>query len=85
MGETPDSRDLRTLETHPLTERDVIDALDSLDPVWDELFPDEQNRIVQLLVERVEVYEDGLELRLHGDGLRSLVSEIQGEEGAAAG
>ena len=48
----------------------------------DELFPDEQNRIVQLLVERVEVYEDGLELRLHGDGLRSLVTEIKGEEAA---
>ena len=34
---------------------------------------------------RVWNNQDGLELRLHGDGLRSLVAEIQGEEGAAAG
>ncbi|MHC5054545.1 MAG: recombinase family protein [Planctomycetota bacterium] len=40
--------------SEPLTEREVIDALKDIDPVWNELFPLEQERIVQLLVERVE-------------------------------
>ena len=37
------------------------EALQQLDPLWDELFPAEQARIVQLLVERVDVGTDGLE------------------------
>ncbi len=36
-----------------LSESDVRGALERLDPLWDELFPAEQARIVQLLVERV--------------------------------
>ncbi len=68
----------RCLEGDILTERDVIDALERLDPVWDELFPTEQTRIVQLLVQRVEVHPDRLDVRLRTDGLRSLVAEIGG-------
>ena len=71
------SSDLRRLETDHVTERDVIDALERLGPIWTELFPAEQARIVQLLVERIDVREDGLELRLRTDGLRSLVTELQ--------
>src|SRR5688572_28333628 len=39
-----------------LTEADVRSPLIELDPLWDELFPAEQARIVQLLIERVEVH-----------------------------
>ena len=60
-----------------LTEAEVRDALLSLDPVWDELFPAEQARIVQLLVERVEVHPDGLELRLRVEGLQTLVADLR--------
>jgi site-specific DNA recombinase len=70
--------DLRALESVAITERDVIDALERLDPVWDELFPAEQARIVQLLIERVEVHPDSLHVRFYADGLRSLVAEIGG-------
>ena len=80
---------IRALETHALTEREVIDALERLDPVWEELFPAEQARSVGLLVERVEVRADGIELRLRTDGLRSLVAELmpepEPEKGAKAG
>jgi hypothetical protein len=54
-----------------------MEALSALDPVWDELFPDEQRRIVQLLVERVEVHPDGAEIRIRAEGLTSLVAELQ--------
>ena len=42
-----------------ISEGEVRAALHDLDPLWDELFPAEQARIVQLLVERVDVGEDG--------------------------
>ena len=79
------ARDLRALEAQAVTERDVIDALERLDPVWEELFPGEQSRIVQLLVERVDVHTDGLEVRLRADGIRSLVAELGIEKEAEAG
>ena len=45
--------------------------------LWEELFPAEQARIVHLLVERVEVQADGLEVRLRAEGLASLVAELR--------
>ena len=71
------ARDLQLREATELTERDVIDALQSIDPVWDELFPAEQARIVQLLVDRVIVNPDGLEVSIRSNGLRSLITELR--------
>jgi site-specific DNA recombinase len=53
-------------------EGEVRSALSDLDPVWEELFPAEQARIVQILVERADVKADGLGIRLRTEGLRSL-------------
>ena len=41
------------------------------------MFPIEQARIVRLLVERVDVQVDGLEVRLRAEGLASLVAELR--------
>jgi DNA invertase Pin-like site-specific DNA recombinase len=60
-----------------ITEGEVRGALVSLDPLWDELFPAEQARIVQLLVERVEVREARLSITLRTEGLASLVREFR--------
>lgn len=60
-----------------MTEDQARDALINLDPMWDELFPAEQARIVQLLVDRVIVGSAGLELKLRVDGLDALVRELQ--------
>jgi hypothetical protein len=60
-----------------ITEAEVRDALRELDPVWDELFPAEQARIVQLLVERVDVTESGIGIRLRTDGLTSLAQDLR--------
>ena len=59
------------------------DALGRLDPLWDELFPAEQARIVRLLVEQVEVGPVGADVRLRVAGLASLVRDI-GAIGPAA-
>jgi site-specific DNA recombinase len=61
-----------------LTEQQVMDALTRLDPLWDQLFPAEQARIVQLLVERVDVQETAIEIRLRTAGLADVVQELQG-------
>jgi hypothetical protein len=68
-----------------ISEADARAALQQLDPLWDELFPAEQARIVALLVERVEIGTDGLNIRLRVDGLSSLAQEmLSGSIGAAA-
>jgi site-specific DNA recombinase len=51
-----------------VTEGEVREALQQLEPLWDELFPAEQARIVQLLVERIDVRQDGVEVRLRPNG-----------------
>ena len=53
------------------------DALAQLDPLWEELFPAEQARIVRLLVERVEVGPSGADIRLRVAGLTSLMRELR--------
>ena len=57
-------------------EREVLEAFGRLDEVWDELFPAEQARIVQLLVERIEVDPDGIDVHLRTAGLRGLAEEL---------
>lgn len=56
---------------------EVIDSVRQFEPVWDELHPAEQRRIVHALVERVIVTTDGLDVRLRADGIHSLVSALK--------
>ncbi|EAQ26830.1 recombinase family protein [Roseovarius sp. 217] len=68
-----------------ITEADARAALQQLDPLWDELFPTEQARIVTLLIERVDLSTEGLKVRLRVDGLGGLTREMSaGDMGAAA-
>src|SRR6266478_5133558 len=59
-------------------ESDVRTALLEFEPLWNELFPAEQARIVELLVERVDLQPDGIDLRLRVEGLTSLCGELRG-------
>ena len=68
-------RQARTQEAN-LPEAEMRLALQRLDPLWDELFPAEQARIVQLLVDRVDVSLDGIDIRLRVEGLEHLVGEM---------
>jgi DNA invertase Pin-like site-specific DNA recombinase len=60
-----------------ISEAEVREALERLDPLWDELFPAEQARIVQLLVERVDVKPDGVDIRLRTEGLTNLATDLR--------
>ena len=70
------------LEDREINEGEVVEALQRLDPLWDQLFPAEQARILQLLVGRVVVRLDGLEITLRVEGLASVVEDLQLHEGA---
>ena len=59
-----------------VSEADARAALQQLDPLWDELFPAEQARIVALSVERVDIGVGGLNVRLRVDGLNGLAREM---------
>jgi site-specific DNA recombinase len=59
-----------------VAESDIHAALLAFEPLWNELFPAEQARIVELLVERIDLRPDAIDLRLRVEGLASLCSEL---------
>jgi DNA invertase Pin-like site-specific DNA recombinase len=66
-------------EVDEITEREVTVLLADFATVWSELFPTGQARIMQLLVERVDVQENALEVRVRAEGLATLVGELRGQ------
>lgn len=61
-----------------LSETDVCEALTNFGPLWAELFPAEQSRIVRLLVERVQLNEDSVDVTLRLEGFTSLSRHADG-------
>ncbi len=59
--------------------RAVLEAIQQLDVVWNELFPAEQERIVEQLVDRLVVGVDRSELHLRVGGLAGVTAELRGE------
>lgn len=62
-----------------LSENDVRRSLVEFDTLWNELFPAEQSRIIQLLVERVDIDPEGVNIKLSINGLGSLLTEIKSQ------
>ncbi len=51
-----------------------------LDEIWDELFPAEQQRIVRVLIEKVIVSPQDIEVRLRANGIDELALELRPAE-----
>ena len=77
---TAADRVLAGLRECVVEEPGIADALRELDPLWDELFPAEQARIVRLLVERVIVNDTGIQVRFRPEGLSVLAAELNEQE-----
>ena len=60
-----------------VTESEVRSALSEFEELWNELFPAEQARLLELLVQRVDVHPDHLDITFRIDGLTSLYSELR--------
>ncbi len=58
-----------------IEEDEAIDALRSIDAVWDELFPAEQARIVQHLIHRITIRPDGASIEWATDGIATLINQ----------
>jgi len=54
------------------------EALHNLQTIWKELFPPEQQRIVRLLIQRIDVTKDSLRIRFHCAGLPSITRGMSG-------
>ena len=52
-------------------------GLTEFEPLWDELFPAEQARIVQLLVARIDVGVEAIDIHLRLEGLASVASDVR--------
>ena len=63
-------------EAPDLKEVEVRDALARLEPLWGELFPAEQARLMRSVVDRVVVGPGGADIRLRVEGLSSLVHDL---------
>ena len=72
------ARTLAAADGADVNEREIVDALASLDTIWDSLFPAEQHRLMHLMIEQIGVTTEGFEVHLRAAGLRSVAAELQG-------
>jgi hypothetical protein len=63
--------------TKGVDEAQVVLAMRNLGALWASLFPEEQRRIVNLLIRRVQITNDAIEIQWHTSGRQSLVGEFQ--------
>jgi site-specific DNA recombinase len=60
----------------PIELDEVSNALQRLDPIWEMLIPDEQRRVMELLVERVIVAKDSVNVHFRADGIEQIVYDL---------
>jgi DNA invertase Pin-like site-specific DNA recombinase len=54
----------------------TIKAFKNMHGIWDELFPLEQARIVKLLIDKIIISQDGIDIHIMREGLQSLATEL---------
>jgi site-specific DNA recombinase len=59
-----------------LSENKIINSFKTIDKVWDELFPVEQARIINLLIKQIDIKPEGLNIKIFKEGLHSLSTEL---------
>ena len=64
-------------EKQDLDEPTVLVAMRQMSQVWENLFPIEQHRIMRLLIERVQLHEDGLDIIWRDDSWQSFSRELE--------
>jgi muramidase (phage lysozyme) len=55
---------------------EITQALNRLDPIWEVLYPEEQSRILELLIETVRVSENNVDIRFRTNGIEKIVEEL---------
>ncbi|MFC7422090.1 recombinase family protein [Iodobacter arcticus] len=60
----------------PLDEASAVLGMMRLGDVWEQLFPAERHRIVQLMIQRIDLVADGLQVQWHELGWQGLIGEF---------
>lgn len=71
---------IRQIETRPATEADleaVTSALQRLDPIWEVLYPEEQCRVLELLVDEIDVGKTAVTVQFRADGIEQIATELE--------
>jgi site-specific DNA recombinase len=67
---------IAALDSDDISEKDAIEALQHFPNLWDQLFPGEQARIIQLLIRRVTVTAEGLVIDMRTDGIAGVMRDM---------
>ena len=67
----------RPVATEPIELASVTDALQRIDPIWEILHPDEQRRVLELLVETITVSKKNVEVRFRANGIEQVVEDLE--------
>ena len=59
-----------------VTDMQVREALQDIFPIWEELFPAEQQRLLELMLSKVVVHADHVDVQVRVNGLESLVHQL---------
>ena len=54
----------------------VVLAIRNLSVVWNEMFPEERCRLMRLLIDRVQLKNDGIDIEWHPSGWSALMAEL---------
>lgn len=65
-----------TDDEHSIPDDRVVTALQQFDDLWEQLFPAEQARLVQLLVRRVTVTAKGLVIDIRAEGIAHVLRDM---------
>lgn len=65
----------------PHATEDLARELETLDNIWDNLFPGEQQQLVRTVIDRATLHTDRFEITLRAEGVQHIVGLMVGNEG----
>lgn len=66
-------------EGHKISEHEVGKALRHVHEIWPELFPAEQARLLRLLIHKIIVHADRMDIRIRAEGMHSLIQDMRSQ------
>ncbi len=67
----------RDLQASGITSRDISKACESVGVIWEELFPTERYHLAHLLIDKIVITRETMQMNIKTHGMASLVRELQ--------
>ncbi len=68
---------LREFQASGVTSRDISKTCESVSEIWDELFPAECYHLAHLLIDKIIITKETMQMNLKTHGMASLIKELQ--------